>query len=133
MIKKKAVKPNRRSAGAFEKAMGIRVRTARMDAKLSQAELGDKLGVTFQQVQKYEKGMNRVSGARLSALSAVLGRPLSFFMEDPNYKPNTKGEKLAEFVASRVGHQLCEAALELSPAIQQSLLDMAKSLTRQAA
>ena len=122
-----------RRGGPFDKMVGLRIRTARMDMQMSQADLGEQLGVTFQQVQKYEKGVNRVTGSRLTRLSEVLGRPVSFFMEQPGYKPNTKGEKLAEFVATRVGHQLCEAAVNLAPAIQQSLVDFARSLNKQAA
>jgi len=117
-----------RKAGPVDKALGLKIRTARKAADLSQAELGAKLGVTFQQVQKYEKGVNRVSPARLGMLSTVLGQPVSYFMEEPNYKPNSKGQKLAEFVATRVGHQLCEAAVNLAPAVQQALVDFARSL-----
>jgi transcriptional regulator with XRE-family HTH domain len=122
-----------RSAGPVDKALGLKIRTARHEAELSQAELGKKLGVTFQQVQKYEKGTNRVGPARLAALCQVLGRPITYFIAEPDYKPNTRGERIASFVASRVGHQLCEAAMDMSPPIQQSLVEFARSLTRQAA
>ena len=54
-----------RSAGKPDIELGKRIRLRRVEQKISQAELGDKLGVSFQQVQKYEKGVNRVGAARL--------------------------------------------------------------------
>jgi transcriptional regulator with XRE-family HTH domain len=117
-----------RSVGVMDKAIGLKIRTARMDAQLSQAELGEKLGVSFQQVQKYEKGINRLSSVRLTQIVETLGKPMSYFIEEPSYKPNSSGEKIAKFVASRVGHQLCEAAVNLSPKVQQSLIDFARSV-----
>lgn len=129
--KSKAVKVPQRKATAHDKSLGVKIRTARLDAKLSQAQLGEKLGVTFQQIQKYEKGVNRVGAARLSTIVEALGRPMSYFLEEPGYKPNSNGEKLAQFVASRIGHQICEAMLALAPEVQQSLVDMARSLTKE--
>jgi transcriptional regulator with XRE-family HTH domain len=54
-----------RSPGAVDEYIGARMREGRLALKMSQTDLGEKLGVTFQQVQKYEKGANRVSAARL--------------------------------------------------------------------
>jgi transcriptional regulator with XRE-family HTH domain len=61
--------------------LGTRLRLARLTAKISQAELGDQLGVSFQQVQKYEKGTNRVSAIRLEQLAGILNVPSSYFFE----------------------------------------------------
>jgi transcriptional regulator with XRE-family HTH domain len=58
---------------ASEAIIGDRIRTLRMLRKMSQTDLGTALGVTFQQVQKYEKGVNRVSGSRLVMLAQLLG------------------------------------------------------------
>ncbi len=66
MIKSAAKKMKQRSAGKPDIELGKRIRLRRVEQKISQAELGDQLGVSFQQVQKYEKGVNRV-GARSSA------------------------------------------------------------------
>jgi transcriptional regulator with XRE-family HTH domain len=52
--------------------IGARIRAIRMDQKISQSELGDQLGVSFQQVQKYEKGINRVSAVRLNEIATIL-------------------------------------------------------------
>ena len=62
--------------------VGSRVRLRRMLLGMSQERLGDALGLTFQQVQKYERGVNRVSASRLFDLSRVLDVPISFFFDD---------------------------------------------------
>jgi len=59
--------------------IGMRIRTLRLERGLSQAELGEMLGVSFQQVQKYEKGVNRVSAGRIHRVAEVLGVPVTFF------------------------------------------------------
>lgn len=69
--------------------VGKRVRLRRLQLSLSQTELAQKLGLTFQQVQKYEKGTNRVSCSRLSEISEVLDVPITFFFSD---KADTKTE-----------------------------------------
>ena len=68
-----------RSAGKPDIEIGRRIRLRRVEIKISQSELADKLGVSFQQVQKYEKGVNRVGAARLQKIAAALDVPLTFF------------------------------------------------------
>ena len=74
-------KPNRRS-DYRDTEVGRRVRTQRLTKGMSQTELGNKIGVTFQQVQKYEGGANRVSASRLSAMADILSVPISYFFGD---------------------------------------------------
>src|SRR5512132_3393562 len=62
--------------------VGSRVRLRRMLLGVSQEKLGERLGLTFQQVQKYEKGVNRIGASRLFDLSMVLQVPINFFYED---------------------------------------------------
>jgi|SRR5580704_6481288 transcriptional regulator with XRE-family HTH domain len=62
--------------------VGRRVRTQRLTKGVSQTELGTKIGVTFQQVQKYENGRNRIGAGRLSRIAEVLEVPASFFFPD---------------------------------------------------
>ena len=66
----------------IDQHVGSRVRMRRMLLGLSQEKLGEKLGVTFQQVQKYEKGMNRIGASRLQSIAEILDVPPSFFFED---------------------------------------------------
>jgi transcriptional regulator with XRE-family HTH domain len=76
----KALKP--RASTKFDIYMGERIREARISVGMTQDELGNLLGVSFQQIQKYEKGVNRVSGARLDAMVTALNRPLTFFFSN---------------------------------------------------
>jgi transcriptional regulator with XRE-family HTH domain len=64
--------------------VGRRIRVHRMNAGLSQTELGDQIGVTFQQVQKYEKGANRVGASRLTQIATALNVPIPAFFEGAN-------------------------------------------------
>jgi transcriptional regulator with XRE-family HTH domain len=74
MLAKKAPNPT-------DKHVGSRVRMRRMMLGMSQEKLGDALGLTFQQVQKYEKGTNRIGASRLQQISQILQVPVSFFFE----------------------------------------------------
>ena len=62
--------------------IGMRVRLRRVELDISQEELGKRLGVSFQQVQKYEKGINRVSAGRLQQIASALDVPVTFFYSD---------------------------------------------------
>src|SRR5262252_3285858 len=74
MMAKKAPNP-------IDKHVGSRVRMRRMMLAMSQEKLGDAIGLTFQQVQKYEKGANRIGASRLQQISGILQVPVSFFFE----------------------------------------------------
>src|SRR6478672_7051744 len=74
MMAKKAPNPT-------DKHVGARVRMRRMMLGMSQEKLGDALGLTFQQVQKYEKGANRIGASRLQQISQILQVPVSLFFE----------------------------------------------------
>lgn len=80
--------PTRRArSGATDLLLGKRLRSARALAGLSQKALGAALGVSFHAINKYEKGRNRMSGARLAAASRVLHVPLSYFFEEDPPEP----------------------------------------------
>jgi transcriptional regulator with XRE-family HTH domain len=68
-------------SGPIDKHLGKRVRMRRLMLRMSQTELGEALDLTFQQVQKYEKGENRIGASRLQHISEVLGVPIVFFFE----------------------------------------------------
>jgi transcriptional regulator with XRE-family HTH domain len=70
-----------RSANAVDRRLGQRLRTRRLETGLSQERLAEILGVTFQQVQKYEKGVNRMAASRLFEISAALEVPVAYFFE----------------------------------------------------
>ena len=75
------MKRNPREANQIDAHVGSRVRLRRQLMKMSQEKLGDELGVTFQQVQKYERGANRIGASRLYSLANVLDVPVNFFFD----------------------------------------------------
>ena len=82
MAKKvKATLAKPRSAGKPDVELGRRIRLRRVEIQISQSELAGKLGVSFQQVQKYEKGVNRVGAARLQQIATALDVPMTFFYD----------------------------------------------------
>jgi transcriptional regulator with XRE-family HTH domain len=87
-----------RSAGKPDIELGKRIRLRRVEQKISQAELGDKLGVSFQQVQKYEKGVNRVGAARLQQIATALDVPVTFF-----YDGDDKAREVESLLPSAFG------------------------------
>src|SRR3979409_2133221 len=81
MVKSAAVKFKPRSSGKPEIEMGKKIRLRRVEQRLSQSDLGEKLGVSFQQVQKYEKGVNRVGASRLQQIATALDVPVTLFYD----------------------------------------------------
>ena len=101
---------------SIDKHVGSRVRMRRMMLGMSQEKLGDALGLTFQQVQKYEKGANRVSASRLQQIASILQVPVPFFFEGapniPGHKVDEIGEVpstdyVVDFLATSDGLNLC--------------------------
>ncbi len=93
MAKKSALRKNQRSSGPYDIELGKRIRLRRVEQQLSQAELGSALGVTFQQVQKYEKGVNRVGAARLQQIATALDVPVTFFFDDASAGKRVNSDK----------------------------------------
>jgi transcriptional regulator with XRE-family HTH domain len=81
MTKSQAKKLKPRSTSKHDIELGRRIRLRRVEHDISQTELGDKIGVSFQQVQKYEKGVNRVGAARLQQIATALDVPVTFFFD----------------------------------------------------
>ena len=122
--------------------VGGRVRIRRMLLGMSQEKLGELLGLTFQQVQKYEKGVNRIGASRLYDLARILGVPVQYFYDDaPNLDdPNSKQAGFAEetaatndyvvdFLASREGVELNRAFVKISDQkVRRSIVELVRSL-----
>jgi transcriptional regulator with XRE-family HTH domain len=102
-----------------DRHVGQVIRARRRALRLSQTVVAEKLGVTFQQLQKYERGTNRVSASALHGLSLALDLPLARFFDglpDPGNPDETRGRDLvAEMVATPEGPALAEAFLSLPP------------------
>jgi transcriptional regulator with XRE-family HTH domain len=87
-------KPRKRRANQVDLSVGSRLRQARLLTGASQEDVGDAIGVSFQAVQKYENGENRLSAGRLAAAAKFLGVPMSFFFQDdtePSVAVDTAG------------------------------------------
>ena len=108
-----------------DKHVGSRVRMRRMMLGMSQEGLGDALGVTFQQVQKYEKGMNRISASRLQHMSQILQVPVPFFFEGaPGGVEGAPGVPtyVNEFLATSDGVALTKAFMRIENAKLRRLI-----------
>ena len=114
--------------------VGARVRMRRMLIGMSQEKLGESLGLTFQQVQKYEKGSNRIGASRLYQIGAVLGVPIEFFFEGLERDQATDGADHGarfdtELLSSAEGIQLNSAFFSISdPRLRKRLLDLVKAM-----
>jgi transcriptional regulator with XRE-family HTH domain len=119
MTKKKAPQRNPKAQNKeAERYIGSRVRTARLMINISQEKLADELGLTFQQVQKYEKGTNRIAVSRLLQISKALKQPLAFFvegLEDDHKSVKQETNYTAPFLASSRGLELARAWPYIEP------------------
>jgi transcriptional regulator with XRE-family HTH domain len=108
-----------------DKHVGSRVRMRRMMLGMSQEALGGALGLTFQQVQKYEKGVNRVSASRLQHISQILQVPVPFFFEGaPGGAEGAPGVPtyVNEFLATSDGVALTKAFTRIGDAKLRRLI-----------
>lgn len=128
---------NKKKPNPIDIHVGSRVRLRRNMLGMSQEKLGESLGITFQQIQKYEKGTNRVGASRLQAISTILNVPVSFFFEDaPGTSPVVGGMAEAsstsfvvDFLSSAEGLQLNRAFAKISDArVRRKLVDLVKAL-----
>lgn len=91
-----------RSTSNKDKELGDLIRARRLEANLSQEKLGKKLGVTFQQVQKYEKGTNRVSVTRLMQIAEALGESIDYFVGEQTPRTSEITSMIVDHVSQRV-------------------------------
>jgi transcriptional regulator with XRE-family HTH domain len=131
MMAKKAPNP-------IDKHVGSRVRMRRMMLSMSQEKLGDALGLTFQQVQKYEKGTNRIGASRLQQISHILQVPVAFFFEGaPNLSGQPDGLKeapsaayVADFLATSDGLALTKAFMRIKEAkLRRRIVDLVEEIS----
>jgi transcriptional regulator with XRE-family HTH domain len=124
-----------RGPTSIDQHVGARLRLRRSLLDMSQSELGEKLGVTFQQVQKYERGTNRVGASRLFHVARVMEVPISYFFEglDTEGDSELKGpdsETLYDFIASPDGLALASAFAGISDqTVRRRVIDLLRSLS----
>ena len=120
MMAKKAPNP-------IDKHVGSRVRMRRMMLGMSQEKLGNSLGLTFQQVQKYEKGTNRIGAGRLHQIADILKVPVALFFDDVQEAPAPT--YVSDFLASTDGLTLIRAFTRIADVkIRRSIVALVKQL-----
>src|ERR1700730_9457634 len=133
----------KKAPNPIDKHVGSRVRMRRMMLSMSQEKLGGALGLTFQQVQKYEKGTNRIGASRLQQISQMLDAPPAFFFEcAPSFEAIANSEPkqmgvtqdanapyVADFLATAEGLHLNMAFARIhDPKIRKRIVDLVSSL-----
>lgn len=132
---------NARRANPMDAHVGSRVRLRRMLLGMSQEKLGEQLGLTFQQVQKYEKGVNRIGASRLFDLAQVLNVPIQFFYDEAPPGDSAGGAMLGmaerpqegfviDFLSSREGLELNKAFVKIQdPKVRRAVVELVRSLS----
>jgi len=127
----------KKAPNPIDKHVGSRVRMRRVLIGMSQEKLGEALGLTFQQVQKYEKGTNRIGASRLQQISTILGVPVSFFFEGaPGHDNGKSGMSdsassayVVDFLSTTEGLQLNKAFVRIKdPKVRRRVVDLVATL-----
>ena len=123
-------KLRKRRAGAEDIEIGRKIRALRLERGLSQSGLADGIDLTFQQVQKYEKGINRVSAGRLARIADMLNTPVMFFYAGMGAKPkNDQRNSSLAFVQTKGAMRLLRAYADIgSRTTKYALVVLAESL-----
>ena len=130
---------SKKSPNPIDIHVGSRVRLRRMMLGMSQEKLGEHLGITFQQIQKYEKGTNRIGASRLQAIARVLSVPPAFFFEDaPGVTPVAGNQGFDEpqaasyvvdFLSSSEGLTLNKSFVRIKDAkVRKKIVDLVRSI-----
>ena len=131
----------KKAPNPIDKHVGSRVRMRRMMVGMSQEKLGDALGLTFQQVQKYEKGTNRIGASRLQQISHILQVPVAFFFEGAPDLPNGGGggehglngapspAYVSDFLATSDGLSLTKSFMRIKDAkLRRRIVDLVEQI-----
>jgi transcriptional regulator with XRE-family HTH domain len=129
----------KKQANPVDGQVGNRVRLRRMLVGMSQERLGELLGLTFQQVQKYEKGVNRIGAGRLYQVAQILGVPINYFYEgviqqsaESIRNGDSSTPPVMEFLSSGEGLQLTLAFMRIRDSkVRKRVIDLVKSLAEE--
>ena len=112
--------------------VGKRVRHRRWMVGMTQQQLADQVGIKFQQIQKYETGMNRISASRLWDISATLGVPISFFFEGIDAGKTALSEMNTDIMADKEALDLVRSYYAIPENQRRRLFDLARVLSEAA-
>ncbi|HLK80361.1 MAG TPA: helix-turn-helix transcriptional regulator [Xanthobacteraceae bacterium] len=129
----------KKAPNPIDKHVGSRVRMRRMMLGMSQEKLGDALALTFQQVQKYEKGTNRIGASRLQQISQILQVPVAFFFEGAPVLPEGAPSEglqeapspayVSDFLATSDGLSLTKAFMRIpDPKLRRRIVDLVQQI-----
>jgi transcriptional regulator with XRE-family HTH domain len=129
----------KKSTSSIDKEIGTRVRMRRISIGMSQEKLGEMLGLTFQQVQKYEKGMNRISVGRLVDIAKILGVEIHFFFDGiksgkagTGFAEEETPPYIADVMSTPEGLQLIRTFTSIkNPKVRKSIVQLVASLAAQ--
>ncbi len=105
--------------------VGQRIRQRRRLLRMTMQQLGVKTGIRYQQIQKYETGMNRISASRMWDIAAVMEVPVSFFFEGLEGQAPDTGEARADILADKEAHELVRAYYAIPENQRRKLFDLA--------
>ena len=139
--------PPKKVPNPIDRHVGARVRMRRLLVGMSQERLGDALDITFQQIQKYEKGANRIGASRLQQMSSILSVPVEFFFEGAPAMETDASEGrfagfaeppqqalMSSFISTTEGAQLTRAFMRISDqAVRRRIIDLVEALADGAA
>jgi transcriptional regulator with XRE-family HTH domain len=120
-----------RSATIVDGRLGSRLRARRLEIGMSQEKLAEELGVTFQQVQKYEKGVNRIAASRLWDIAKAVDMPVARFFEGigPGASREAKPDHVSEIMATSEGAHLVSLFLSIkSKPVRRKVVDLVRAL-----
>ena len=133
-----AIRMPQKSPNPTDKHVGGRVRMRRMMLGMSQTELGNSIGLTFQQVQKYEKGTNRIGAGRLQQIARILKVPVGFFFEGSPREGGAASETdqaplpsyVNDFLATSDGLALTKAFMQIKDAnLRRRIVSLVQEIT----
>src|ERR1700729_1478607 len=120
-----------KSNNPIDEAVGARIRLLRKRRKMSQEELGKAIGVTFQQVQKYENGKNRVGASRLHMVATALNVPIGELFDGATATSSSRSRATKSLAFDSRSLRLAEAFVKISDkALRSSLVDVAEAMAR---
>jgi transcriptional regulator with XRE-family HTH domain len=120
-----------RSPNKTDIHIGNRIKMQRLARGLSQTDVAKRLGITFQQIQKYERGVNRVGAGRLQEIANLFSVPPAFFFEDgPRHKPGQSAEaSTTELLANKYNLALAQAYNKIrSRSVRRNVLELVEGL-----
>jgi transcriptional regulator with XRE-family HTH domain len=121
----------KRSSDSIDRQVGARVRTRRLVLGMSQQHLAQELGVSFQQVQKYEKGTNRMGASRLQHVARTLQVPISYLFQDMPAAKQEQPSYISDFLATADGLALTKAFTRIrDKRLRRCIVDLVEASSR---